>query len=153
MRTIIVMIALAAVLIWSVGIPLWEDYALSPTEKAQRATLAVLERPIDLSLSGPAPLEDVLKAIKDQTAGRRWLASGVAIFVDPVALQDGGATLTTEIGPVAKDVPLKTSLGQILKPLSLAYVVKDGLLIISSEDEIRQAEGEPASTTAPPARR
>ena len=69
---------------------------------------------------------------------------GIPIYVDPSGLQEALVSLTSTVSIDLDGVPLKTTLRLMLSQLGLAYTVKDGLLIISSAEDIvtrkRQAE-------------
>jgi hypothetical protein len=96
-------------------------------EAKNRAILAKLDEKITLKFQN-APFEDVLKYIK--AASRAPGDNGIPIYVDPVELQNAGATMTTPVTIEAEGVPLKTSLRNLLKPLGLSYEVRQGLLSI-----------------------
>jgi hypothetical protein len=78
------------------------------------------------------PLEDVLKYIKSATSTAT--DNGIPIYVDPVGLQEADRTMTSPVRLDLEGVPLKMSLRLLLKQLGLTYTVKDGLLMITSED-------------------
>jgi hypothetical protein len=90
-----------------------------------------LERPVALVFPNETPLEDVLKSIEEQTEdrdGRR-----IAIYVDPVGLNEAEKTGFSPIAINLVDVPLKTSLTLALKQLGLTYHIWEGVLVITSE--------------------
>jgi hypothetical protein len=89
-----------------------------------------LERPIPLRFPSETPLEDALKFIEEQTAdpdGRR-----LAIYVDPVGLNEAEKTMTSPLQINLENVPLKTSLRLALKQIGLTYSVWEGVLLITS---------------------
>jgi len=94
-----------------------------------KAILAKLDDPISLPFESPTPLEDIIKYIKQATAGPQ--DSGIPMYVDPVGLKDAKATMKSTININLEGVPLRTSMRLMLSQLGLSYVVKDGLLIIS----------------------
>ena len=96
-----------------------------------RAILAKLDDPISLPFESPTPLEDIIKYIRQATAGPN--DSGIPIYVDPLGLKDAKATMQSTININLEGVPLKTSLRLMLSQLGLSYAVKDGLLIISQK--------------------
>ena len=110
-----------------------------------KAILAKLEEPISMSFNEATPLEDVLKYIKQATTSKTY--QGIQIYVDPKGLEEAQSTMTSRVHNMdIEGVPLKTSLRLILKQLDLAYCVRDGVLIISSvegiRDELMEAERE-----------
>ena len=69
----------------------------------------------------------------------------IPIYVDPIGLQQAERTLNSTVTIDLEGVPLKTSLRLALKQLGLAYCVRDGVLIISSVQGIREELAEAAS--------
>jgi hypothetical protein len=101
--------------------------------------LEKLDQPIAMSFPNETPLEDVLKYIKSATQGAN--DSGIPIYVDPLGLQEADKTLTSPVSLDLEGVPLKTTLRLMLKQLGLTYTVKDGFLMITSqESEDQQTE-------------
>jgi hypothetical protein len=96
-----------------------------------------LEKPITLSFKA-APLEDVLKAIRVATAEPGGV--GLAIYVDPIGIQEANKSLTSPVTIDLEAVPAKTCLRLILQQLGLSYQVQDGILTITSQE----AEDRPA---------
>ncbi len=92
-----------------------------------------------MSFATETPLDDVLKYIKQATTTPTF--SGIPIYVDPIGLQEAERSLNSTVQIDLEGVPLKTTLRLILKQLGLAYTVKDGFMIITSEDsEDQQTE-------------
>lgn len=139
LRAILIVVVLSAFLIKFVGLPLWERFALSQAERLQRATLAGLARPLDLPFTAPTPLSDVLKYIKGKSPSPPGLPNGFAIYVDPVGLQEAGATMQTPVQITTKGLPAGKALEEVLKPLGLGYTVNDGLLTITSRASLQRA--------------
>jgi RNA polymerase sigma factor (sigma-70 family) len=105
------------------------------------ALLKVLDEPLTMSFARPTSLEEVLRYIKSSAAqghGR------LPIYVDPKGLKDIDAALDSKVTMDLEGVPLKTSLRLMLKQLGLAYCVRDGVLIISSVEGIREELAEAA---------
>jgi RNA polymerase sigma factor (sigma-70 family) len=100
------------------------------------ALVQELDLPWEMAFSTPTPLQDVLKYIKTtiKKAGRPPLP----IYVDPKGLKDAGVTLTSPVVLELEGVPLKSALRLMLKQLNLAFCVRDGVLVISSFDGIRE---------------
>jgi RNA polymerase sigma factor (sigma-70 family) len=122
--------------------------ALSRTYKPQKATdtgsgpgkdpqsrriLAKLEEPLDMIFAKETPLEDVLKYIRQATKSSE-LPNGIAIYVDPIGLQEAEKSLTSTITMDLEGVPLRRTLQLLLKQLGLFYYVDDGMLYITSEE-------------------
>ena len=104
-----------------------------------RQILEKLDEPFSMSFAAETPLDDVLKYIKQATATPTF--SGIPIYVDPIGLQEAERSLNSTVQIDLEGVPLKTTLRLILKQLGLAYTVKDGFLMITSEDsEDQQTE-------------
>ena len=98
--------------------------------------LAKLDQPVAMSFPNETPLEDVLKYIKQATQGPN--DSGIPIYVDPLGLQEADKTLTSPISIDLEGVPLKTTLRLLLKQLGLTFTVKDGFLMITSQESSDQ---------------
>jgi RNA polymerase sigma factor (sigma-70 family) len=92
-----------------------------------------LEKPITLSFKA-APLEAVLKAVRDATAEPGGV--GLAIYVDPIGIQEANKSLASPVTIDLEAVAAKTCLRLILKQLGLAYEVRDGILTITSQESI-----------------
>ena len=88
------------------------------------------------------PLRDVLNYINDATTTSTF--AGVPVYVEPVGLKETDRSLDSTICIELKGIPLKATLRLLLKQLGLAYVVKDGLLIINSTDAVRKLEDQAA---------
>jgi RNA polymerase sigma factor (sigma-70 family) len=110
----------------------------------RRVDLAKKSLAIQAALENPVPanlvelkvftLEQALKAIRiaSRTAD---LPAGIPIYVDPSGLQETGQTFVSVISE-GSGGSLKDLLLYGLRPLKLAYMVNDGMLHISSRDEI-----------------
>ena len=66
------------------------------------------------------------------------------MFVDPQGLAEAKVTLDTLVSLDLEGIPFKTALRLMLKQLGLAYCVRDGVLIISSLQGIREELAEAA---------
>jgi hypothetical protein len=119
------------------------DTASPPRDQAadlaarDQALRDALEKPIDLTLRG-ARLEDMLKSIRKETQSDG--SHGVPIYVDPDGLKEAGATVDYPVTIDARKVPLKSALEWALRPLKLAATTRDGLLIISSRQDVSLIE-------------
>ncbi len=76
-----------------------------------------LDRLIPLRFPNETPLEDFLKAIR--AAARGPDGRGIAIYVDPLGLQEAEKTLQSPIAIDIEGVPLRTSLRLALRQLGL----------------------------------
>jgi hypothetical protein len=96
---------------------------------------AALNRPVPMHFVDETPLEDVLKLIEQATAGAD--GKGIPIYIDPIGLQEAEKTETSTIRNIGLDsVPLRVSLRLCLKQLDLGYSVKDGFLLITSQESL-----------------
>jgi RNA polymerase sigma factor (sigma-70 family) len=118
--------------------------ALAASDKATKnqAVMTKLDQPLAMSFANPTPLEDVLKYIKSATMESK--GKPIPIYVDPKGLQQVDATMSSSVTIDLDGVPLKMSLRLMLKQLGLAYCVRDGVLIISSVQGIREELAEAA---------
>jgi ribosomal protein S6E (S10) len=108
----------------------WTMYRLIDRDPQTKFIRDRLEEKVDLSFEKTS-LEDVLKHIKEATS-KGQDGKGIPIYVDLVGLLEAEKTLTTPISFTAKGEPLKSSLERLLKSIDLTYVVKDGLLTVTS---------------------
>jgi hypothetical protein len=104
-----------------------------------KSIIAKLDQPVAMSFPNETPLEDVLKYVKQATQDAS--DSGIPIYVDPLGMQEADKTLTSPVSIDLEGVPLRTTLRLLLKQLGLTYTVKDGFLMITSqESEDQQTE-------------
>ena len=116
---------------------LWPFTGPTGREIRNRFILARLDEPVSMSFANETPLEDVLKYIKAATTGPN--DSGFPIYVDPVALNEAGKTMKSPVKLDVEGVPLRVTLGLLLKQLDLEYVVQDGLLKIGNASTVSSA--------------
>jgi hypothetical protein len=121
------------------------ELAIRENNPKTKLVFKKLEEPISMSFNEETPLEDVLKYIKQASTTQTY--AGIPIYVDPAGLKEAGATTTSVVRNIdLEGVPLKTTLRLLLKQLGLAYCVRDGVLIVSSQqgifNELREAQQE-----------
>jgi hypothetical protein len=100
-----------------------------------------LDQPIAMRFPNETPLDDVLKYI--QLATTKRFPSGIPIYVDPIGLQEAERSLNSTVLIDLECVPLKTTLRLCLNQLGMDYSVKDGFVLISSDDAISSDIGDP----------
>jgi hypothetical protein len=110
----------------------WTRYTLLNHDPQTKLIKGRLEEKIDLNFDRTS-LADVLKAIRSATR-KGPDDAGIPIYVDPVGLHEAGVTPATPVSFTAKGEPLKSSLERLLGSIGLTYVVKDGLLTVTSRD-------------------
>ncbi len=136
-------IALDHLAAWFHGTPdpqtaLWRFTRPTGGDQTNRLILAKLDEPISMSFNEETPLEDILKYIKQATTTATY--PGIPIYVDPIGLQEADKTLTSTVRNLDLDgVPLRVTLGLLLKQLDLEYVVQDGLLKIGNASAVSSA--------------
>jgi hypothetical protein len=108
------------------------------------AILDALDQRFPLTYADEIPLEDILKETKRLSNGRPKLASGIPIYVDPIGLQEVEKSMTSTVKrpPLADKLSLGEHLRIALDPLGLAYVVKDGCLMITSKESLDKEMGD-----------
>ncbi len=123
---------------WVAG---WPDLTkpIEPDPKT-KAILDALEEPLAMKFPQETPFEDVKKYIQEATK-RASLPNGIPIYVDPVGLQEAKKTISSTIAIDLDEIPLKITLRLVLKQIGLIYLVRDGLLTVTSE-----ASDDPALT-------
>jgi hypothetical protein len=105
-------------------------------DQKTRQLMAALEEPVAMLFANKTPLDDVLKYIKAATTTKTY--TGIPIYVEPKGLQDAKVTIHSTVELDQQGVPLRRSLYQVLKPLGLSYVVKDGFLMIDSRANVTE---------------
>jgi hypothetical protein len=116
--------------------------AANGTNTKDQAVLKKLEEPLAISFSRPTPLKELLNQIRSSLAESS--GTTVPIYVDPKGLEQARVTLSTPVTMDLEGIPLKTALRLMLKQLGLAYCVRDGVLIVSSLQGIREELAEAA---------
>jgi RNA polymerase sigma factor (sigma-70 family) len=103
-------------------------------ETAQTPDLEkILSRPIAFKFK-ETRLEDVIKQVRENTRTQDY--EGIPIYVDEAGLQEAGASLEALVTIETQNTPLEASLDAVLRPLKLGAATRDGLLVISSRQEI-----------------
>ncbi len=115
------------------AVPHWTDFldASQRNNSRNRAILEALEQPIPMHFPKGAPLEDVLKHVKAQTAIGDF--KGIPIYVDPIGLQFARRTMTSTVIIDVEGAALKNSLTRCLRQLDLTFAVRDGFMMITDE--------------------
>ncbi|MGP0065683.1 MAG: hypothetical protein ACLQGP_19025 [Isosphaeraceae bacterium] len=113
----------------------------------QEGIYDALDQPIALSYADGDHLAGVLKEIKKQTTKNPKLPklpTGIPIYVDPIGLQEAERSMNSVVErPSSADrLALGEHLKRILEPLGLAYVVKEGFLMITSKDSVDEPFGD-----------
>jgi hypothetical protein len=118
---------------------------------ANARVVETLGRCIPLQFAPVTPLRDILKHVTISTRTEEY-PSGLQFYADPNGLTKAEVGLDSET-PVEinlTDIPLKTSVSLLLRGFGLDYFVRDGVVIITSEDEVLSiaAISEPFSRVA-----
>ncbi len=98
---------------------------------ANARILRALDQPVPMHFRDETALEDVVNHIVDATKSPDGKA--LPIYIDPIGLQEAEKTPRSMVAIDLDGVPLKTTLHLCLKQLDLAYCIRDGVLVISSE--------------------
>jgi RNA polymerase sigma factor (sigma-70 family) len=96
-----------------------------------------LELAVPMSFAEETPLDDVLKYIKQATISPD-LPMGIAIYVDPIGLQEAEKSLNSTVTMDLEGVPLRRTLQLALQQHGLDYRVFDGMLYITSMESADQ---------------
>jgi hypothetical protein len=99
---------------------------------ANRRIREALDQPVRMRFPNETPLEDVLKYIRTATRGPD--RKSIPIYVDTIGLQEAEKSMTSTVIIDLEGVALMTSLRLCLKQLGLAYNIRDGVLLITSEE-------------------
>jgi len=94
--------------------------------------LKALDQPVPMHFRDEATLEDVVKHIEEATKDPDGKA--IPIYFDPIGFQEAEKTPQSVVRVDLDGVPLKSTLHLCLKQLDLAYCIRDGVLVITSEE-------------------
>jgi RNA polymerase sigma factor (sigma-70 family) len=97
-----------------------------------RAVLKKLDEVVAMNFAGGTPLEEVLKHVKAFTQSAEF-PNGLAIYVDPIGLQEAEKTLSSAVTIDLDGVPLRRTLYLALRQLGLVYLVEDGMIYITNQ--------------------
>jgi hypothetical protein len=107
--------------------------AQEPVETAPRDQTTECERKIQQKLCSRSsmnfqdtPLSQIIDDLKQMT--------GINMVADTVALEEAGVRLEQPLSIKVEDMSLKSALNILLKQARLTYVIKDGLLQITTEE-------------------
>lgn len=99
-----------------------------------RKVAAELERVAPVPFPNETALAAVIKHIRQATQGPAF-PDGVPIYLDPHALQNADKTAESPVALDLPPLPLKTSLRLVLEQVSLAYRIRDGVVMIYHPEE------------------
>ena len=81
------------------------------------------------------PLEDLIKYLQSSTTSPRLPARPADLHVEPYSLAEAEKTIAEPGRQFQLDgVPLSATLPQMLRQIDLTYYIRDGLLVVTSED-------------------
>lgn len=98
---------------------------LAPVSEAEEEIRKALTQPISFDFQ-EAPLSDVIQFIRD--------FAGINIVIDQDGLAEAGIDATEPISLALHNVPLKSALKLALRPVGLAYIIRDDVLLITSRE-------------------
>jgi hypothetical protein len=106
----------------------------------------VMNRPLALTYPDGAPLEQALRDIKFRSTGQPKLPGGIPIYVDPIGLSEADKSMTSTVKRPQSDqeLTLREHLSRMLKPLGLDFTIRDGFLMITSQEALdERSEDDP----------
>jgi hypothetical protein len=112
----------------------YKSVDLAKTGGAEARILKALDEPIDLEFTETS-LSDVMDYIESTMTARQ---NPIQIELDKQAIEAAGASSDTPVTLSLKGVSLRSGLRLILKQHSLTYIVKDEVLMITSNDVAEQ---------------
>ncbi len=98
----------------------------------EKVILEKLEDELPLHFPNETPLEQVLEYVKASSKGPQ--DAGIPFAFDEAGMKRAGKTRMSVVSDDIQDQPLKTSLKKLLKPLKLTYIIRDGVLTITSDE-------------------
>ncbi|MGO9471601.1 MAG: hypothetical protein ACLQVF_46555 [Isosphaeraceae bacterium] len=99
---------------------------------ANARILKALDEPVPMHFRDEATLEDVVKHVQAAITGPDGKV--IPIYLDPIGLQEADKSPQAVVSLDIDGVPLKSTLYLCLKQLDLAYCIRDGVLVITSEE-------------------
>ncbi len=99
---------------------------------ANARILKALDEPVPMHFRDEATLEDVVKHIQAAITGPDGKV--IPIYLDPIGMQEAEKSPQAVVSLDINGVPLKSTLYLCLKQLDLAYCIRDGVLVITSEE-------------------
>jgi hypothetical protein len=102
--------------------------------RSTAAELAASEEIIEKSLLRPVTI-DVLKTPLNEFAEQLARQLDVNVLLDQKALSDAGVDPTTPVTCKVTNLPLRSALGELLRPLQLTWVIHNGILLVTTPDE------------------
>jgi hypothetical protein len=111
---------------------------------SDKAIRMALDQPFDTKLIPRPTLALLLQEIKRVTSnGSLWevttnggLWNGIPIFVDRIGLEEAGQTMNSLVTVSSKAMPIRKALEDALGQLKLVYTIKDGYLMITSNQSL-----------------
>lgn len=98
---------------------------LAPVSEAEEEIRKALTQPISFNFQD-TPLSDVIDFLKD--------FAGINVVIDVEGLADAGIEASEPITLQLDNVPLKSALKLAIRPLGLAYIIRDDVLLITSQE-------------------
>lgn len=78
-----------------------------------------------------APLSEVVEQLQQRF--------GIAIGIDAAALEEVGITKESPVTGSYSDISLRSILNHLLRPLQLTYVIRDEILVITTQEKLEQS--------------
>ncbi len=78
-----------------------------------------------------APLSEAVEQLQQRF--------GIAIGVDVAAMEEAGITTDARVNGSYSDISLRSILHHLLRPLQLTYVIRDEILLITTQEELEQS--------------
>lgn len=126
---------------WLPSVP--KEYPPS-TDAIAAANLRIMEaldRTVPMRFPEETPIEEVVKYVVEATRAKDGRA--VPVDIDPIALQEVEKTPQSPVRLDLDGLPLRATLRLALDQLDLRYLVRDGLLLITSQTGEGDSDVEP----------
>jgi hypothetical protein len=106
-----------------------ESGAMADDPETERQMRQALSTPTDFSLMG-ASLQSALDLFR--------VSCGLSFQLDTDTLRKAGVDENTPLGFEANDIPLEEALAKLLEPLKLTFIVRHGVVTITTEDGVQE---------------
>ena len=99
------------------------------------AVLRALEAKVEMPFAAETPLSEFVEYLKSVVTTPDF-PGNIPVYVDPIGLREAEVTLESSIQIDLRTIPLRRTLHLALRPLGLAYTVMDGMVVISTPDQL-----------------
>ena len=101
------------------------------------AVMRALRARVEMHFPEATPLSELVAYVQSVVTTPDFPRT-IPVYVDPIGLEEQEVTLESPIQLDLRTIPLRRTLQLALRPLGLSYAVMDGMIVISSPDQLDQ---------------